>query len=180
MKKTGRYIRCERCNKRIYVASWQFRTYKHHFCSTKCYQLWQRGNLYGKNIKPMQEHNKIYGVWNKGLKGFGKEFGFQKKHPIYKGVEKGWFGKGEKHPRWEGGISRETNRRIQRGIWKRIKKLALKRDNFTCQNCGSKNNLQVHHIISYELSGDYLDNLITLCCSCHIKEHLKMREAICL
>ncbi len=65
--KTGRYVKCKNCGKEIYRAKWQLETNKYHFCLTKCYQLWQRGNLYGKNIKPMQEHNRTYGAWGKGL-----------------------------------------------------------------------------------------------------------------
>lgn len=58
-----------------------------------------------------------------------------------------------------------------------------KRDNYTCQDCGSKNKkyLQAHHIKSwsefphlrYELS-----NGITLCTKCHAKHHPKIRKMI--
>lgn len=50
----------------------------------------------------------------------------------------------------------------------------LARDNYTCQNCNSKDNLCAHHIkpkskyieLCYEVS-----NGITLCGTCHEKEH---------
>jgi 5-methylcytosine-specific restriction endonuclease McrA len=56
--------------------------------------------------------------------------------------------------------------------------MARKRDNFTCQRCGitteeTGKSLDVHHIKPYrEFNGDHksahhLDNLITLCNSCH-------------
>jgi len=44
----------------------------------------------------------------------------------------------------------------------------LKRDNNTCQKCGRKENLDVHHKIP---GIQDIDNLITLCRSCHKKEH---------
>ena len=65
--KTGKYMECEECGKKIYVSGWRLKAHKYYFCSEKCYQLWQKGNLYGKSIKQMQEHNRIFGVWNKGL-----------------------------------------------------------------------------------------------------------------
>jgi hypothetical protein len=56
------------------------------------------------------------------------------------------------------------------------RKAVLKRDNETCQQCGSQENLQTHHIKSYakfkELRFD-LDNGVTLCLSCHKKQHKK-------
>lgn len=43
-----------------------------------------------------------------------------------------------------------------------------KRDNYTCRVCGKKNSLEVHHIIKVIHGGNSdLDNLITLCRSCH-------------
>lgn len=44
------------------------------------------------------------------------------------------------------------------------------RDNFTCQLCGSRSHLEVHHKIP-ESKGGTLDesNLTTLCCSCNRK-----------
>lgn len=57
-----------------------------------------------------------------------------------------------------------------------LRKYALKRDSFTCQECGATDNLQVHHIkpkkYHPELSNN-LDNLITLCKNCHLKAHGK-------
>ena len=53
----------------------------------------------------------------------------------------------------------------------------LKRDNFTCQRCGTTSNLQAHHIIRWKdtscekhLRFD-INNGITLCKDCHLKEH---------
>jgi 5-methylcytosine-specific restriction endonuclease McrA len=53
-------------------------------------------------------------------------------------------------------------------LWRRI----LLRDNWTCQVCGSKTNLQVHHQQLRSQSGsDEESSLITLCASCHAKLH---------
>lgn len=50
---------------------------------------------------------------------------------------------------------------------------ALDRDNYTCQYCGAKNTrLEVHHVVFKSQGGsDDLDNLVTLCESCHHNLH---------
>ena len=72
---------------------------------------------------------------------------------------------GEKNAFWKGGVATLTWRGLG---WKRRSKEIRKRDNNTCQGCGSRGNLQVHHIIPYRISKDNSDkNLITLCNHCH-------------
>lgn len=52
--------------------------------------------------------------------------------------------------------------------WKRIRKLVLFRDAYTCQICGSHSDLVVHHIIPCRISViNELNNLITHCRRCH-------------
>lgn len=74
---------------------------------------------------------------------------------------------GENHPRWK------DNDDYYRGPnWARQRGKARDRDGHECQHCGSKNQLQVHHIVPYESFDDHqeanrLPNLITLCVSCH-------------
>lgn len=68
--------------------------------------------------------------------------------------------------------------------WNKAREAALNRDNYLCQHCLEKNiinskNLEVHHIVP--LKHDYslrleLDNLITLCRSCHKKEDDKLKK----
>lgn len=50
----------------------------------------------------------------------------------------------------------------------------LKRDNYECQNCGSKENLHVHHIKSvdeFPLLATRKENGETLCRECHNNVH---------
>lgn len=60
-------------------------------------------------------------------------------------------------------------------LWKMY---CLLRDNNTCQYCGSKEDLQVHHIISRKNSNTKydVDNGITLCKRCHAKISLNNNE----
>ena len=61
--------------------------------------------------------------------------------------------------------------------WRRAKAAALRRDNFTCQQCESLNDLEVHHWEPYAISFDNsLENLVTLCRSCHQEKHAEYRR----
>jgi 5-methylcytosine-specific restriction endonuclease McrA len=59
--------------------------------------------------------------------------------------------------------------------WKNKRRIILERDNHTCQHCGLKHNLQVHHLV-YKKGGvppwEYRNSqLITLCVNCHNEVH---------
>jgi 5-methylcytosine-specific restriction endonuclease McrA len=61
-------------------------------------------------------------------------------------------------------------------LWQMTRSRILKRDNFTCQKCGVKINLQVHHVhYRHKLFSGYGSNidedLLTLCRKCHAKQH---------
>lgn len=78
---------------------------------------------------------------------------------------------GENHHQWEGGEIEYGQR------WWRVRRLALRRDDFTCQRCEKTKselgrNPDVHYIKrvrDFESPQDAhsLDNVITLCRSCH-------------
>jgi hypothetical protein len=58
--------------------------------------------------------------------------------------------------------------------WSILRTAILKRDNYTCQDCGHQwwQGLHVHHRIFRKNGGeDTKVNLITLCRACHIKRH---------
>ncbi|PXW88809.1 5-methylcytosine-specific restriction protein A [Pseudogracilibacillus auburnensis] len=62
--------------------------------------------------------------------------------------------------------------------WQRVRRLAYERDNGLCQRCKSNGHLVkadvVHHIVEVKTDWDQrleLDNLESLCHSCHNKEH---------
>lgn len=50
-----------------------------------------------------------------------------------------------------------------------------KRDNYTCQNCGVMDDLVVHHIDS-DKHHNVMENLVTLCRSCHVIRHWRERD----
>jgi len=69
--------------------------------------------------------------------------------------------------------------------WLKVRRAVYERDNNTCQICGRTQEevgkkLSVHHIKPYRLFGNYeeannLENLITLCQSCHMIEEYKLK-----
>jgi len=92
--------------------------------------------------------------------------------------------KGENNPAWKGGTSYE--KRSYRGDdWSEQRNKCYERDNYICQICGIKciarsdmndgqggKLIQCHHMKEYKNGGkNSLDNLITLCASCHTKLH---------
>jgi len=74
---------------------------------------------------------------------------------------------GINNPKWKGG------KMTLRGKgWNSIRTQVLRRDNNTCQQCGSTEKLQVHHIVTWRTKKNFnkLTNLVTLCHKCHIKQ----------
>jgi 5-methylcytosine-specific restriction endonuclease McrA len=64
--------------------------------------------------------------------------------------------------------------------WQELRQIVLSRDNNTCIGCGSKDNLEVHHlqeVIDGKSIDAYQDekpeNLLSLCEDCHHKIHSK-------
>lgn len=72
-------------------------------------------------------------------------------------------------------ISKQKKKMFTRaGVNKDLRKLILERDNYTCQICGSKEELTIDHIIPFSKGGsNHPDNLQTLCKTCNIKKHAK-------
>jgi 5-methylcytosine-specific restriction endonuclease McrA len=62
--------------------------------------------------------------------------------------------------------------RLDPKSYRKLPRQILERDGWRCQNCGSMQNLQVHHQEFRSHSGnDEEQNLITLCAGCHAQVH---------
>lgn len=94
---------------------------------------------------------------------------------------------GDKHPNWQGGKAR-INSISRRGTgWQKARRSALKRDGFSCRECGCTNEqsverfgrgLDVDHVIPFHnftnsQKANRLSNLVTRCASCHRKDEAK-------
>ncbi len=81
------------------------------------------------------------------------------------------------NPEWEGGpaevlFTEVIGARSRRGEPLEMAELKLRRklrDRFTCQHCGSREHLQVHHV--GPVTSTSIDDLITLCLKCHQQQH---------
>ena len=74
---------------------------------------------------------------------------------------------------------REANRIYHTAKWRKVRQQALIRDGYRCQHCGTTQHLIVHHDI--EVTKDpgqafNLDNLETLCRSCHGRTHTERNK----
>lgn len=65
----------------------------------------------------------------------------------------------------------EYRRYLRSRSWKKKRMKRLKKDNFTCQRCGRKTNLQIHHKTYKNIYKEQMEDLVTLCGKCHKKEH---------
>ena len=76
---------------------------------------------------------------------------------------------------------RESNRVARRDYyreylksdaWQRKRYVVLKRDNWTCKECGAKAT-EVHHLkyAKYQIGKEPIDWLVSLCSPCHRKKH---------
>jgi len=65
------------------------------------------------------------------------------------------------------------SRRLDCVEYHELHRRVLKRDGWRCQVCGSRTDLQVHHLRSRaQLGADAEDNLFTGCALCHRAIHL--------
>ncbi len=119
--------------------------------------------------------------WNKGKKcerfillnkqRIGKKLTKQHRRNIsesLRGKKHGWEKTGEEHWNWKGGKSFEP---YSVDWTKTLRQSIRERDHYTCKICGEKQGdraFSVHHI-DYNKLNCNLDNLITLCTSCHTK-----------
>ena len=86
--------------------------------------------------------------------------------------------RGENGTNWKGGISGIRERDMASREYKAWRQSVFERDQFTCQKCGDARggNLQAHHIKDYAGHPNLrysVENGITLCETCHRKEHKK-------
>jgi 5-methylcytosine-specific restriction endonuclease McrA len=87
----------------------------------------------------------------------------------------------EKHWNWKGGITDSVHRLRQQMAYTHWKEQVHLRDADTCQHCGVQSatrKLDTHHLKAFK---DYpelryeVSNGITLCGSCHTKEHARLK-----
>jgi len=86
---------------------------------------------------------------------------------------------GQDNPAWRGGKSiLDSVKKQLHTNWRKRKKKAKERDNWTCQNCGTTSGkLDSHHIVPVMCGGTHdFENLMTLCEDCHTKAEWFIRQ----
>lgn len=63
---------------------------------------------------------------------------------------------------------------IQSDRWDKKRRKRLKKDNYTCVDCGERDRpLDVHHLSYDRLGNERMDDLVSLCRKCHNERHEK-------
>ena len=123
-------------------------------------------DLYVKQKLTCGKIGKIYGVDDECVRTLLIHFNIKRRDNA-----------GENNSFWQGGIANLP----YPYEFKKIKKIIKERDNYTCQECNKqfkeKNKLDAHHI-DFNKKNSKLENLITLCKSCHSKTKFKRSEWI--
>jgi 5-methylcytosine-specific restriction endonuclease McrA len=72
-----------------------------------------------------------------------------------------------------------SQQRLDSKDYERLRLKVLERDGWKCQQCGSREQLHVHHIVHRSQCGaDCEENLITLCSDCHKAAHSRRSHQI--
>jgi len=161
----------------------------HHWRDKKPY--WDKKWLtseYVKNFKSAaqiakeqgcKENNILYFLNKHGIKTRSMVDIRNKKYWGLSGDKNGMYGKlGKLNPNWDGGHSPERQSKYARAAWKSLAKSILLRDDYTCQRCGLKNKLVVHHIKKWSRYPELRfepTNLLTVCEVCHRKIHSRRK-----
>lgn len=165
--------KCEICQKIFYIHPSTLKRGKGRFCSRKCCGVWrsQENNgeknphwKGGKIPTKCEICQKVFYVWQSGSKYNRGKFCSNKCYNVGRSQKYS----GEKSPNWKGGLSSQG----YAGDWTQTLKRSIReRDNYVCQLCKKLQTdiaFHVHHI-NYDKKNCDPSNLITLCCSCHMK-----------
>jgi len=156
---------CDECGKQYKVKPYTLNLTKHHFCGSRCYGLWQRMHRIGVGRKRVIVYCDTCGKPIERVPSAVLDHSFCSKNCLNKWRSE--YLSGENGSQLKGGHNdyRGPN-------WNEQREQVLIRDSFQCRHCNSTNDLVVHHVTPFHLFEQYLeanqiDNLITLCKSCH-------------
>ena len=156
--RNGKEKTCKICGKSFYVSKVRLNA---HYCSHECYLKERWGNSHRVTIVCVicGKEFEDYALTNRKVCS-----------DLCKRENLSRMQQGEKCRFWRGGKMAPYV-----GEWKTQRRAARERDGHKCVLCGSTDRIQVHHIIPYRYSQSHnLDNLVTLCRSCHSREELKV------
>lgn len=168
-------IPCDNCGKMHHQNKYKIDNFSNHFCSKECHNEFMTKQI--TELNPRYKRTEVKCSYcNKSLFITDHDLNNQTYHYCNRDCMTNHYKEsemfaGEKSPSWKGGGDLYYGPH-----WKDISESVRKRDNYTCQRCGKKQEditFPVHHIQPLRsFDGDYktannLDNLITLCTCCH-------------
>lgn len=186
-------LNCEVCGKEYYKYPSQIKNNKHYYCSRECYLKAHSQNtpkciceICGKEFAGTKYNanrfcsRECYNQWH-NIKNKERECPVCHKIFIAKASEDKYCSwecynkdrhmpKGKDHWNWQGGITSENVRLRNSLEYKTWQLDVYKRDHYHCCKCGSKENINAHHIYPWKFFPDKrfdVDNGITLCAKCH-------------
>lgn len=154
---------CEVCNKSFFVHKSTYDRRK--TCSRECNYKWQKGKVWSSKIPP----RKLWNCQYCGKEELKTPSEFSKRRFCSHQCASSATATGPKHYNWKGGVTSQKEKERDR-FAKSMNKIILKRDNYTCQLCGSRDFLQIDHIqpwAEYVELRFNIENCRTLCMSCH-------------
>jgi len=177
-------VECKYCGKRIERRKPVLeRTRYGSFCSYRCWGKWMWENSDETDISlpletPSGEDHPNYdrvevncSICGKKMRIIRYKAEHYNNHFCSDKCELKWRRKafvGENNLAWRGGYEPWYG-----SNWQEQRRKALERDNYACQICGTSERLEVHHktpVREFEVKeeSNKLDNLVTLCKSCHL------------
>lgn len=166
-------VKCAQCGKEESLRPSWAKSYR--FCSIRCKGDWQSEKLAGENSPQWQggarqKHCQHCGVLfeckdNRAYSLFKKQK-FCSKPCADAG---GFRYTGPRNTKWKDGPVKRSGSSQQR-----FRRLIVKRDGYSCRQCGSTENLHSHHVRSLKEAPEQrwdIENGILLCAPCHSDLH---------
>lgn len=178
-------IECEQCGEKFKVNQYQEERGR-EFCSQECFFKYRSNNIKGEDHPLWEEGVELECEWCGDIFKVKKSIAENRRFCCER-CYMDWLSDKYSGERWVGEDnpmytdSENSHDRYYGRNWSSQRDKAKERDNYECQICNSTQDLEVHHkkpIINFDRSNDDwyedandLDNLITLCRSCHKKVH---------
>lgn len=183
-------VECDSCHKSFKSTKYQLERNGHQLCRSCAVRsklektlpinsVWGRLTVIGKGRRGgfsvcRCECGHIGEYWNTALRsGQTRSCGCLQRDCARENIKHAHFC-GEAHPNWKGGIAPERNCIESSKDYQDFRKKVMERDEHTCQKCGSKHDVCIHHIYNFESYPDKrtdVNNGIVLCRKCHRNFH---------